>query len=192
MNNLDKLVKRNKNTLYLVYVGLLVIFILALSHKFYNHCESCEGLSDGSYCMPTINKLFYLKTKLGKKVYLDFKNGKLKLDSSGQSAFHIRGCLTDIFKVTYLRYNTNTTKFTTGFSLITVDDKMGITDTVKNLKKTNEDILLIKRVYSTTNNYVRLGIRHNKKFYWYNETEKGDWLWTTDLKNANTFEVVYY
>jgi hypothetical protein len=183
--------KKNKNIINLLYLILLLIFILVIYKQFFYKCEECEGINDGSYCMPNKNKLFYLKSKLGKKIQLDFDSKKLKLDAINQTAFHVRGCLRDVYKITYLRYNSNVLNFTTGFKLISVDNKMGFSS-VKDLTDTNEDILFIKRVYTTSDKYVRLGIRHNKKYYWYNETETGDWLWTTDLKKANSFQIVYY
>jgi hypothetical protein len=159
------------------------------------HCEECEGLSDSSNCMPNTNKLFYLKTKFGKKVYLDFTKNLLYLDTMQQTAFYCKGCLKNIFDVTYLRYNPNSKNFTDNFSLIKVGDSNMKIGTVKNLKDGKDDILFIKRIYSTTDSTqrkVRIGIKHNKKFYWFNETQEGDWLWTTDLKHASSFEVIYY
>ncbi len=183
----------NKRNISLLYITFVFIFVLIFFQLFNScrKCQECEGLSDGSFCMPNTNKLFYLKTKLGKKIYLDLKNNRLSIDSLQQSAFFVRGCLRDIFNVTYLRYSPNNTNFTTNFNLIKVGSKMEI-ETVKDLKNTNEDILFIKRVYTNNYKYVRLGLRHNKKFYWYNETQEGTWLWTTNLKDASSFEIVYY
>jgi hypothetical protein len=63
--------------------------------------------------------------------------------------------------------------------------------TLKSLKTSNEDILFIKRVNSYKSTKVRIGIRHNKIYYWFNKDESGKWLWTKNLKEADIFNVVY-
>ncbi len=189
-----KINSKNKIS-YILFILIFITFIsLFIILNYYNSCEckECEGMNDGSYCIPNPNHLFYLRTKLGKNLHID-KDYNLTLDTLAYKPFYVKGCLRNIFKITYLRYNPNSTNFTNGFTLVTVNNKMSVTLDKKDLKKSNEDTLFIKRVDSANkdDDYVRVGIIHNKKKYWYNETEEGDWLWTTNLKKASSFKIIY-
>lgn len=183
----------SKYTNTIIVILTIVLFIIV--YNIVTTFKTCEGLNDGSYCMPNTKTKFYLKTKLGKKVFLDLTKSTIYLDSMQQTGFYVKGCLKNIFDTTYLRYNPSQKDFTDSYTLIKVGSKDMSISTVKNLKDGNENILFIKRVNSEIKsgyNLVRLGIRHNKKYYWFNETQEGDWLWTTDLKNASSFDIVYY
>lgn len=181
---------------YTLILVILLLFVVLMLFYFFdnknrcNSCSDCEGFNDGSYCMPKQNKRFYLTQENGKNIYLDFDKKSLSLDMFNQTIFYVRGCLNDIKDTIYLRYNPNSVNFTSSYSLIKVDKDMTFSK-LTSLKTSNEDVLFIKRVNSYKSTKVRIGIRHNKQYYWFNKDESGKWLWTKNLKEADTFNVIY-
>lgn len=180
---------------YTLILVILILSILFFAFYFFdntcNECNDCEGFNDGSYCMPKQNKKFYLtNSSNGRYLYLDLDKKTLSLDLLNSTGFYVRGCLNDIYDTIYLRYNPNSVNFTISYSLIQVDKDMGFSK-LTSLRTSKEDILFIKRINSYKSTKVRVGIRHNKKYYWFNKDESGKWLWTSDLKEADTFNVSY-
>jgi hypothetical protein len=179
------------------YILMFIIIILFIAYILYVYsqgctsCKDCEGMTDSSACIPTQNRRFYLKTKHDKQIknlYIDLSITQMRLDRNRLTSFYITKCLKNTEDISYLRYNPNIVDFTKAFTLIKSDDSMNI-NTVKDLTKSNERILFIKRANTNASNLVRLGIIINKKKYWF--TTNNNNSWTQNIKKSNVFKIEY-